>query len=415
VSSRMVKEVLVIGGGVSGLTTALELAERRRYGGHQFNVKVFAEHYADEYNPVDPATQRLVSTIAGALWEFPPAVCGMHGNQLSIARSEKWCMTAYRKFRQISDDLGVDNPAGVSMPWAYFYFGQKIDDDRVERLKKGKLEELSAKKQIRDFRPLTQAEIEEADDKLGGEGEHVQDGYAMILPVIETPTYMKWLLDKATGHERINIIRGGGKIPGTANTAPPRITDRLAPQEQALRDLFDVQAIVNCSGLGAAELAGASMIPLRGALVAVPRVKFKDGKGPQDAFAMAKTKFKQDMIFIVPRKSEVIIGGFAEPSQYQTDLTKDYHQVKSMFERSRKFLGDAMAGVDLKDPDLRLDVGLRPYRAENVCVEREYDCNIVHNYGHTGSGFTFSYGCAEEAADLVESMEGTAFHTTNPG
>ena len=44
------------GGGVSGLTTALALAERNRYGGLTFNVKVFAQNYTDEYKPEDPMT-----------------------------------------------------------------------------------------------------------------------------------------------------------------------------------------------------------------------------------------------------------------------------------------------------------------------------------------------------------------------
>ena len=49
-------------------------------------------------------------------------------------------------------------------------------------------------------------------------------------------------------------------------------------------------------------------------------------------------------------------------------------------------------------------VGLRPGRSE-VRVGREDltdGIQCVHNYGHGGSGVTLSWGCAEEAAELVQ-------------
>jgi D-amino-acid oxidase len=48
-------------------------------------------------------------------------------------------------------------------------------------------------------------------------------------------------------------------------------------------------------------------------------------------------------------------------------------------------------------------VGLRPVRSE-VRLERGTLADgrpVVHDYGHGGSGFTLSWGCAEEVARLV--------------
>ena len=47
--------------------------------------------------------------------------------------------------------------------------------------------------------------------------------------------------------------------------------------------------------------------------------------------------------------------------------------------------------------------GLRPYRPMGPRLETEEigGRRIVHNYGHGGSGVTFSWGCAMHAADLV--------------
>ena len=67
--TRVGGRVLVIGAGVSGLTSALCL---RRRG---FEVTVVADRFA----PL------VTSVVAGALWEWPPAVCGYHQDQVSLA------------------------------------------------------------------------------------------------------------------------------------------------------------------------------------------------------------------------------------------------------------------------------------------------------------------------------------------
>jgi D-amino-acid oxidase len=43
-----------------------------------------------------------------------------------------------------------------------------------------------------------------------------------------------------------------------------------------------------------------------------------------------------------------------------------------------------------------------------VCLDREHGFNIVHNYAHGGSGFSFSWGCAQEAMELIAGMKRAA-------
>src|SRR5580658_1631906 len=87
--------VLVIGAGVSGLTSALCL---RRQG---MEVTVAAEKFAPQ----------VTSVVAGALWEWPPAVCGHHRDTISLARSKGWCKHSYGIFA----DLARDRETGVFM------------------------------------------------------------------------------------------------------------------------------------------------------------------------------------------------------------------------------------------------------------------------------------------------------------
>jgi D-amino-acid oxidase len=100
--------VLVVGGGISGLTSALCLARQGRA------VTVVADCFAP----------RVTSVVAGALWEFPPAVCGHHRDQDSLTRSQDWCLTSYRHFT----DLARRPETGVALRTATFYFQQPVAD-----------------------------------------------------------------------------------------------------------------------------------------------------------------------------------------------------------------------------------------------------------------------------------------------
>jgi len=101
-------------------------------------------------------------------------------------------------------------------------------------------------------------------------------------------------------------------------------------------------------------------------------------------------------LYIVPRKDAIIVGGtyeekvkteITEPSTIQRILNNAYEVFPAL--KQQQVIGSW--------------AGLRPYRPE-VRVEQEKVTNIIHNYGHGGSGFTLSFGCAEEVAKIVEKM-----------
>jgi D-amino-acid oxidase len=356
------RRALVIGAGVTGLTTALCL---RRRG---FAVTIVAEKFAPD----------IVSVVAGALWEWPPAVCGHHLDQVSLARSKDWCRSSYRIF----SDLARRPETGVFVRPVVFYFSTPVRD-RPGDLRK--MNELSG--EVRDFvHDPALIERHEVNPRAG-----VVDAYGHAAPMIDSDVYMSWLMARVT-QAGCTVLQG-------------RITGSLMASEAHLRDLFGTDVIVNCTGLGAGELAGDEMYPLRGALIRV----HNDGRSmPRIATAHCVAhdpeSTEQDMIFIVPRgRDTLLIGGMTEPHEWGLDIgLHNYEPVRDMMARCKEFLPVLeSAQIDADDP---VRVGLRPFRSGNVRLEAEAGTRIIHNYGHGGSGVTFSWGCALEAVEMAEAL-----------
>ena len=105
--------MLVIGGGVVGMTSALQLLEKG------YKVTVLAKEFA---SPV-ASGKCITSEIAGALWEWPPAVCGRHIDEKSLERSKVWCMDSYAKFMELAMK---PKETGAYLRQSVFYFKEKV-------------------------------------------------------------------------------------------------------------------------------------------------------------------------------------------------------------------------------------------------------------------------------------------------
>ncbi len=353
---------LVIGAGVSGLTTALCL---RRSG---FEVTVVAEKFAPD----------IVSVVAGALWEWPPAVCGHHQDGRSLARSKGWCMTSYDIFFELAESTDT----GVFIRPAVFYFRDPIEDSARELQK---MNELSAR--VRGFaRDRGLVKAYGVNPNWG-----VRDAYTHLAPVVDTDQYMGWLMEQALAAGCLVERR--------------RVAGNLLDQERALLAEFGADLVVNCTGLGSARLTGDEMHPLRGALVRV----HNDGRSmPRITTAHCVShdtaSGEQDMVFIIPRgRDMLVLGGLVEMDEWDLDIgLENYGPVRAMLRRCEEFLPVLRnAEIDVHEP---VRVGLRPFRRQNVRLEREGDSRVIHNYGHGGSGFTFSWGCADEVVLIAELM-----------
>jgi D-amino-acid oxidase len=193
------------------------------------------------------------------------------------------------------------------------------------------------------------------------------DGRIVRVPCIEAPAYLDWLL------RRFSSLGGALEL----------------REVESLEEL-DADVVVNCSGVDARRLTGDSHIrPMRGQVAYVrtrERLRFMvDETGPN---ALA---------YVLPRPDVVVLGGTAEEDDWE--LRPRRETTDSILERTRR-LDPRLADAEL----VGAAVGLRPARPA-VCLEAETLPDgrmLVHDYGHGGSGFTLSWGCADEVARIVE-------------
>ena len=178
------------------------------------------------------------------------------------------------------------------------------------------------------------------------------------LPVADMPTYLRWLTARVEGARR--------------HAHPDQPGPRCRPTPHHRRQLHRT---------GARHLAGdPSVTPVAGQVVVVEQFGLErwwlDPAGPT---------------YVVPREREVVVGGTEQHGEWSR--TPSPETAAAIIERA-SVLVPAVRTARV----LRHKVGLRPART-TVRVERVGD--IVHCYGHGGSGVTLSWGCADDVVGLV--------------
>ncbi len=163
------------------------------------------------------------------------------------------------------------------------------------------------------------------------------------------------------------------------------------------------EVVVNCSGLGARELAGdARMFPMRGQIVAAPN------DIGLDVALHEEVDSRTEATYLFPFQDHIVLGGTYEERVGEPETSEA--ALAAVVERCRGLLRKLeIPGADrLARTRLRQWAGLRPARvvdgnpeAVRLEMERVGGGVVVHNYGHGRAGITLAWGCAEEAARLA--------------
>ncbi|MFG2704386.1 FAD-dependent oxidoreductase [Streptomyces shenzhenensis] len=302
--------MIVVGGGVVGLTTAVVLAE----GGRR--VRVWARETGG----------RTTSAVAGALWWpyriEPEALAG------------EWALASLVVYAELAarpEETGVRLVEGV-------HGGLRLDELGAWAAQVPGLTETG-------------------------------EGLAARLPLIDMPVHLAWL--------RKRLERAGGTV-----------------EERVVGDLDEAAApvVVNCTGLGARSLVPDPAVrPVRGQLVVV------ENPGITTWYTSADEAEGGASAYFFPQPGGLLLGGTAQEDAWS--LEPDPAAAAGIVARCAAVRPE-IAGARV----LAHRVGLRPYRAA-VRLEPELRPGgrmLVHNYGHGGAGVTVAWGCAREAAGLVD-------------
>jgi len=191
-------------------------------------------------------------------------------------------------------------------------------------------------------------------------------GFALTVPVMDTTKYLPYLAER--------LLEAGGSITGNSHV------DKL---EEVNREFA---LVINCAGIGARSLVpDTDLEPHRGQVAIVPPFELPCAVVCDDP----------PLMYAIPRTKDCVFGGTNEISDNRVPDP----------EATSRIVSECSRVLNISEPSVIAErVGLRPFRKGGVCLRREqlHDGRpVIHNYGHGGSGFTLSWGCARNVLELA--------------
>jgi D-amino-acid oxidase len=259
-------------------------------------------------------------------------------------------------------------PAEKVIPWALATYQLLVDLSKDPRTGVSIIELRqycrTGKIQIPDWAPVVSSEVERSFNIPG----LFTDGFSLRVPLIDTTIYLDYLIER--------LQKSSGEI--NANVRFEKLGD-VDPK---------FELVINCGGIGARDLANdADLEPHRGQVAIVPKI---------DNLNCAIVCDDAPLMYVIPRTNDCVFGGTNDVSY---NLEPDSRTTKAIVAECSRVL-------KIDNPRVaRERVGLRPFRKSGVRLEKEKlrdGRTVIHNYGHGGSGFTLSWGCAREVFELAK-------------
>ncbi|KAF3347265.1 hypothetical protein VD0002_g5067 [Verticillium dahliae] len=352
----MVKNIVVLGAGVSGLTSALLLAKDTNN-----SVTVIAKHMPGDYDI------EYTSPWAGA--NFMP---------MSFEKQSRWERRTWPELKRLAENV----------PEAGIHF-QKV---RIWRRKKDMAtgnaydglfaEDPWFRHLFDDYRDLKPEELPAA----------AHSGSEFGSVCLNTALYLPWLVGQCRRH---GVVVKRAVLSHIHEAKAMHHSGQLA------------DCIVNASGLLACRLGGvedATVIPARGQIVLV-----RNEATPMSTISGTED-VATDVSYLMQRASGggTILGGTYEKGNWEAN--PDPNTAIRIMKRCVELNPTLTNGKGIEALDIvRHGVGLRPTRKDGVRLETdtsifEDGTPVVHNYGHAGWGYQGSYGCAERVVELVNEL-----------
>ncbi|KAF2226758.1 hypothetical protein BDZ85DRAFT_256727 [Elsinoe ampelina] len=353
-------KIVVLGAGVSGLTSALLLSRHGRY-----SITIISKHMPGDYDI------EYASPWAGANF-FPMSQDG--------TPSRDYERNTWPELEKLARDLPE---AGVHFQNTAVYrrakdAGTPVSDWMSELAK----EDAWFKDLVPNFKPIPASQL-----PAGADG-----GTSFTSVCINTALYLPWLMSQCL---RNGVVVRRGNVRHVAEAAHLHHSG----------DVADI--VVNCTGLSSLKLGGVedrTLYPARGQIVLVrndPKV-MSTTSGTDDG--------PDEATYVMHRAAGggCILGGCLQKGSWesQVDPSLAIRIMKRAIELCPELVPEGK-GIEALDI-VRHGVGLRPMREGGIRLETEvmkaqngHDLTVVHNYGHGGYGYQTSYGCSQAVEKLV--------------
>ncbi|NGP76032.1 FAD-binding oxidoreductase [Balneolaceae bacterium YR4-1] len=366
----MNNRTIIIGGGISGITTALCL---QLLG---YETVVYAEQLVTEEAPEDPKFASL----------YPAASIIPHS-----VRSEKMDRI-FPLSQQIFEFLFEAGVQGIKMHRHFEIFEEQIDEPAYAGFLKN---------------------YERVDRKTSGvpmrKNSGTVAGWAFDSLFTEWPIYIYRLYEK--------YREWGGKI----------IRKKVSAEEISA---LEGDVICNCTGIWSSELFEETepLLVSKGHLVYLkdaPLIQDSNGLIPSYNYTAGSSVYSDPSgnaldVYFYPRSNGWILGGSrleGEVDRYGRWQGKEYEGEtvlidgvkipQPIYELNREIIQETY-DLNLDDfSEVKTKIGYRYVRTRNkpgIRLEssQEHGKKIIHNYGHGGAGVTLSWGCALYIAGMLK-------------
>ncbi|RAL07941.1 FAD-dependent oxidoreductase [Aspergillus homomorphus CBS 101889] len=348
--------IVVLGAGVSGLTTAYLLSRDPTN-----SVTVVAKHMPGDYDI------EYASPWAGA--NYSPM--GEPGSNQA-----KWERETWQPLQEITEKY----------PEAGIHFQDNVIYNRTKDQQTATGKNFAAlmnadpwyREVVPNFRPMPKDQLPPG----------IDSAQIFTSVCINTAIYLPWLLGQC--RKKGTVIRRA-------------VFKHVADAANAHHSGRKADVVVNCTGLSSRTLGGVqdeTVYPGRGQIILVRNT-------PGTMAAMSGTDDgEEELCYMMTRAAGggTVLGGCYQQNQW--DPLPDPNLATRIMKRAIAICpqlvapGQGIEGLDI----IRHGVGLRPIRKGGPRVEAELidRVPVVHNYGHGGFGYQASFGCAAETIKLLK-------------
>lgn len=392
------KEILILGAGITGLSTALALLTST----NKYKITILATHIPGDFSPA------YTSPWAGGHWRSHVGLSD------ADAENREWDAATYCTWTKWLEegDGEVEGETmeerekrlGLGFRTCHYFWGKEGEETRG-----GDGSGISFRDTVRDFGILDLDAERQARSSDGGE-RGVPEGAILGMRYksicFDPPRHLLYLFEQ--------VKKLGARFIKTRVDTSEGLVGVIkdAKYQAGIENVF---AFINCSGLSARHFVSKDeaekLFPIRGQTILI-----KGEAKMTRTYIGIPGNPDSEMLYVVPRpgSNTTILGGCKQAGNWDEKIDEELNG-RIIEGVKKEILCEELRDEEGEFEMLSYQVGFRPGRKGGTRVEIESDAEgrrekvddtwVVHSYGHAGGGYQGSVGCAERVAQLVEDLE----------